>query len=42
MINRHHRRYNKMDLQRLIEDSDFAVRAASVFFCLAIGVDVLA
>ena len=37
MINRHHRRYNKMGLQRLIEDSGFAVRELRYFFIWPLG-----
>ena len=37
MINRHHRRYDKMGLQRLIEDSGFAVRELRYFFIWPLG-----
>lgn len=37
MINRHHRRYDKMSLQRLIEDSGFAVRELRYFFIWPLG-----
>jgi SAM-dependent methyltransferase len=37
MVNRHHRRYDKMGLQRLIEDSGFAVRELRYFFIWPLG-----
>ena len=37
MINRHHRRYDKMGLQRLIENSGFAVRELRYFFIWPLG-----
>ncbi len=37
MINRHHRRYDKVGLQRLIEDSGFAVRELRYFFIWPLG-----
>jgi SAM-dependent methyltransferase len=37
MINQHHRRYNKTGLQRLIEDSGFAVRELRYFFTWPLG-----
>jgi len=37
VINRHHRRYDKMGLHRLIEDSGFAVRELRYFFIWPLG-----